>query len=51
MPMDNTRSSLDIKYVNDICPDKDGMSRTQLYELGIDMSGLSSSCDSGIHQI
>jgi len=27
IPMDNDRPSLDLKYFNDICPDKNGMSR------------------------
>jgi len=26
VPMDNARPSLDLKYVDDICPDKNGMS-------------------------
>jgi hypothetical protein len=33
--MDNDRPLLDIKHIDNICPDKNGMSaQTQLYELG-----------------
>ena len=48
--MDNARPSLDLKHVDDICPDKNGTSKRD-YELGINMKRFSSSCDSGIHQI
>jgi hypothetical protein len=27
IPMDNNRPSLDLKYFDDICPDKNGMSK------------------------
>jgi hypothetical protein len=37
--MDNARPSLDLKYFDDICPDKNGTSK-QVYELRIDMKSL-----------
>jgi hypothetical protein len=33
--MDNARPSLDLKHLANICPDRNGMSKTQLYELGL----------------
>jgi hypothetical protein len=34
--MDNDRPELDLKYLKDICPDKNGMSKYDL-ETGIDV--------------
>jgi hypothetical protein len=48
IPMDNSRPSLDLKYLGDICPDKNGMSKYDL-ETGIDVRVFSSPCDSGLH--
>ena len=50
IPMDNDRPSLDLKYLEDICPDKNGMSKYDL-ETGIDVRDFSSPCDSGLHQV
>jgi len=35
VPMDNDRPSLDLQLFHDICPDKNSMSKMQLYELGL----------------
>jgi hypothetical protein len=39
--MDNNRPSLDMKHFDDICPDKNGMSKTQLYTLRAKMRNFS----------
>jgi hypothetical protein len=36
------------RYVDDICLDKNP---SELYELGIDVKRVSSSCDTGIHSV
>jgi hypothetical protein len=33
--MDNARPSLDLKHFANICPDRNGMLKAQLYELGL----------------
>jgi hypothetical protein len=48
IPTDNDRPSLDLKYLENICPDKNGMSKYDL-ETGIDVRKFPSSCDSGLH--
>jgi len=48
IPMDNDRPELDLKYLEDICPDKNGMSKYDL-ETGIDVRDFPSPCDSGLH--
>jgi hypothetical protein len=35
VPMDNDRPSLNLKHFEDICPDKNGMSKMRCYELGL----------------
>ena len=50
IPMDNVRPELDLKYFDDICPDKNGSSNCNFYEL-VDMRNFSSPCDSGIHEV
>jgi len=52
IPTDNNRPSLDIKYFENICPDKNGMSKCDL-ETALTLGTLtfSSPCDSGLHQV
>jgi hypothetical protein len=33
--MDNDRPSLDLRHFEDVCPDKNGMSKCKFYELGL----------------
>ena len=35
IPMDNDRPSLDLKHFDEICPDKNGMSRHNLINQGL----------------
>ena len=49
VPMDNARPSLDLKYVDVICPDMNGTSKHNC--TNGELTSFSSSCDSRIHQI
>jgi hypothetical protein len=51
IPMDNDRPSLDLRHFHDVCPDKNGTSKRNSMNLGIDMRDILSSRDSGIHKI
>jgi hypothetical protein len=48
--MDNNRPSLDLKYFEDICPDKNGMSKCEVMNW-IDVCEFSSSCDSSVYKV
>jgi hypothetical protein len=50
--MDNDRPSLDLKYFDDVCPDKNGKFKHNLMSWGsFDMKAFSSSRGGSIHKI
>jgi hypothetical protein len=49
IPMDNVRPVLDLKYFDDICPDKNGAPNCNFMKLGL-IRRFSSPSNSGVHE-